>query len=413
MPPFTRQNRGKVAGRVEGTLSVANFPVLWYNFQNRQIVLCLFGGKGDAMRLVSIELLTPDMKIARAVTNRDALILPAGRSNVTRYIPNLRNMGIEYVYVEDGKSEDIEIPDAVSEETRANCKLVLQNSMQQFSASDKIEFKSLQTCIDSVITDILKNPDVQVSLSDIASNDEYTFTHSVSTMVYSLMIGRKLGYSESMMQTLGLGTLLHDIGKLIIEKEVMFKEGKLTKEEYEYVKMHSLYGYQTLRRFADMPEQARLIAYTHHERLDGSGYPRGLSGEEINEFSRIVAIADVYDALTTTRCYRKKWPAHKAMEFLYEKSETEFDHILVGLFTQQLAVYPNGSLVKLSNGCIALVCRQNRSMPLRPVVRVIQDQQGKEVTPYDVDLMRELSVTVIESELEINRNAPSISTDEL
>lgn len=365
------------------------------------------------MRLVSIELLTPDMKIARAVTNRDALILPAGRSNVTRYIPNLRNMGIEYVYVEDGKSEDIEIPDAVSEETRANCKLVLQNSMQQFASSDKIEFKNLQTCIDSVITDILKNPDVQVSLNDIASNDEYTFTHSVSTMVYSLMIGRKLGYSDQMMQVLGLGTLLHDIGKLIIEKDVMFKEGQLTKEEYEYVKMHTLYGYQTLRRFAAMPEQARLIAYTHHERLDGGGYPRGLRGDEINEFSRIVAIADVYDALTTNRCYRKKWPAHKAMEFLYEKSETEFDHILVGLFTQQLAVYPNGSLVKLSNGNIALVCRQNRSMPLRPVVRVIQNPQGKDVSPYDIDLMQELSITVVESELEINRNAPSISTDEL
>lgn len=365
------------------------------------------------MRLVSIDMLTPDMKIARAVMNKDALVLPAGRSNVVRYIPNLRNMGIEYVYVEDGKSEGIEIPDVISETTRNGCKRAFQNTMTQFVASDRLDVKNLESCIDSVISDILKNPDVQISLNDIASNDEYTFTHSVSTMVYALTIGRRLGYSSQQMHLLGLGTLLHDIGKIIIEKEVMYKEGKLTQEEYEYVKMHTLYGYQTLRRIPNIPESARLISYMHHERLDGSGYPRGLGGDEITEFAKIVAIADVYDALTTDRCYRKKWPACKAMDFLYDKSRTEFDAELVAMFTQQLAVYPNGSLVRLSDNSIAIVCRQNASMPLRPVVRVIRDANGKEISPRDLDLMDTLTVTVIEAELEIDRNAPQVSANGL
>ena len=133
----------------------------------------------------------------------------------------------------------------------------------------------------------------------------------------------------------------------------------------------------------------------------------------MNEYVRIVSIADVYDALTTDRCYRKKWPANKAMDFLVERSEKEFDPELVGLFTQQLAVYPNGSLVRLSNRFLAIVSEQNRSMPLRPFVRVIQDPQGREVTPFEVDLMKELSITIIESELEISRNKPPISPDEL
>lgn len=365
------------------------------------------------MRLVSIDMLQPDMKIARAVYNQGALILPAGRINVTRYIPNLRNMGIEYVYVEDDKSNGIEIPDAIAEKTRTSCKQILQKTIEQFSLSDKLETKELQDCVSTVISEILSTPDVQVSLSDIASVDEYTYTHSVSTMVYALMIARKLNYTESKLAVLGMGTLLHDIGKMLIDREVMFKEGELSQKEYDYVKMHALYGYQTLRRIASMPEQVRQIAYMHHERLDGSGYPQGLLGEELNEYIRIVSIADVYDALTTDRCYRKKWPANKAMDFLMERSGKEFDPKLVGLFTQQLAVYPNGSLVRLSNRFMGIVSKQNKSMPLRPFVRVIQDPNGREITPFEVDLMKELSITITESELEIVRNKPEISPDEL
>ncbi len=365
------------------------------------------------MRLVSIDMLKPDMKIARAVYNQGALILPAGRSDVARFVPNLRNMGIEYVYVEDGKSAGIEIPDAIAERTRNSCKQMLQNAMQQFSITDKLETKGLEDCVGSVISEILRTPDVQVSLNDIASNDEYTYTHSVSTMVYALMIARKLNYSEQKMTILGMGTLLHDIGKMLIDKEVMFKEGELTKQEYQYVKMHALYGYQAMRRITAVPEQVRQIAYMHHERLDGSGYPQGLTGSDLNEYVRIVSIADVYDALTTDRCYRKKWPANKAMDFLLERSEKEFDPELVGVFTQQLAVYPNGSLVRLSNQYLGIVAGQNRSMPLRPVVRVIQDPEGREIAPYEIDMMKELSITITESELEIGRNMPSISPDEL
>lgn len=361
------------------------------------------------MRLVSIDMITPEMKIARAIYQQGTLILPEGRDDVTKFIPSLRNMGIEYVYVEDGKSAGIEIPDAIAERTRINCKQILQETIQQFSLTDKLETKELEACVNKVVADILENPGVQVSLNDIASNDEYTYTHSVSTMVYALMIARRLNYSEQMMSVLGMGALLHDIGKMLIDQEVMFKTGGLSQQEYEYVKKHSTYGYQALRRIPTVPEQVCKIAYMHHERLDGSGYPQGLCGEEINEYIRIVSIADVYDALTTDRCYRKKWPANRAMEFLMMKSSREFDPRLVGVFAQQLAVYPNGSMVKLSNQHIAIVSRQNQSMPLRPVVRVIQNAEGEDIVPYELDLMRELCVTITESELEINRNQPPVS----
>ena len=139
----------------------------------------------------------------------------------------------------------------------------------------------------------------------------------------------------------------------------------------------------------------------HHERMDGSGYPRGVKAGELHEFARIVAIADVYDALTTDRCYRKKWSNEKAVNYLVEGSGSKFDTQLVGQFIQQIAIYPNGSMVRLSDKNYGIIEKQNRSMPLRPVVRVVSDQYGNDIDIYVVDLMKELSMTIIESEVEI------------
>lgn len=353
------------------------------------------------MRLVSIEMLKPDMVLARPVYQKDTLILKAGSRNISRYISNLLNMGIHYVYVEDGKSEGIEIPDVIAERTRHDCKQILRHTMEAFITEERANMQELTQSVDQILMEILQNKDVQVSLNDISAADEYTFEHSVSVAVYSLLVGRELGYNTSKMQKLAMGTLLHDIGKVLLDPDILYKKGKLTMDEFEYVKQHPLVGYQMLRRNCHLPEQVMQIAYEHHERLDGTGYPRKLTEKQIPEFSKIVAITDVYDALTTDRCYREKWPAHKAVDFIIERCGTEFSPELVQLFIQQIAIYPNGSLVRLSDGSVGLVKDQNKNMPLRPVVRVIQNSEGKEISPYEINMMKTLSITIVESELEI------------
>lgn len=356
------------------------------------------------MRLVAIEMIDETMKLAKNVYLGECLILKKGTRNLNRYIENFANMKIRYVYVEDKKSRDIVIPDAISEETRYTCKNTLTNTIMDFNQGNTLKLVKLSGSIDSIIAEITANNDVQISLSDISAADEYTFTHSVNVAVYSLLMGRGLKYSRKKLQMLAMGSLLHDIGKTILDHEIVYKEGALSDDEFEYVKKHTICGYEVLRDCPNVPVAAKEIALNHHEKLDGTGYPRGIKDSELNEFARITSIADVYDALTTDRCYRKKWSTNKALDFLIENSDTKFDPDLIRIFMQRIAIYPNGSMVRLSDGSLAIVMEQNKYAPLRPIVRVTSDKYGKEITPYVIDLMKILSVTVIESEIEIDQS---------
>lgn len=348
-------------------------------------------------------MITNDMTLAKTIYKGRQVYLTAGQGNITRYRDNLRRLGIEYIYVDDEFSEGIEIPDVVSDETRIKCRVALQDTVTKFARSSVLDIREFSPSLEKLLEEVVVNEDVQISLNDISVVDDYTFSHSVSTTVYGALLARKLNMKKEEVNRLATGLLLHDIGKTALDPAILFKDGKFTEEEFTYVKSHTTHGYEMLSKCASLSETSKLISLTHHERLNGSGYPRGLKGDALPTFSRIAAIVDVYDALTSDRCYRQKWPANKAVDFLMERCGTEFDTDMVGAFIRQIAVYPNGSLIKLSNGFKALVKSQNKFAPLRPVVRVISDPEGKTIEPFDVDLMEELSIVVTESQLEIHR----------
>jgi putative nucleotidyltransferase with HDIG domain len=347
-------------------------------------------------------MLKPEMELAKSIYYRDCLVLKEGTSDLERYANSLKRLGIDYVYIEDSKSYGIEIPDAISEETRQMCKQVLRQTMEDFATKTVIDIQEMSGAVNSIIDEILSNPDILISLSDLGAADEYTFTHSVSTTVYSLIIANKLGYNRSMLEKLGAGALLHDMGKILLDNKIINKIGKLEDEEFEHIKKHTILGYEALKKCVNLTELSRIISLYHHERMDGLGYPTGTPASELHEFSRIVAVADVYDALVSDRCYRRKWSANQAVNYLVEHAETQFDLKLVSVLIKQIAIYPNGSMVRLSDHTIGIVKEQNKDFPLRPFVRVVADEWGREITPYEIDLMQLLSVTIIESELEMS-----------
>ncbi|HWT75834.1 MAG TPA: HD-GYP domain-containing protein [Mobilitalea sp.] len=356
------------------------------------------------MRLVSLSMIKPDMMLAKSIYYEDCLILKEGVSDLQRFMSSLKRLGIDYIYVEDSKSEGIEIPDAISEETRVSCKKILRQTIDDFENKTIIDLTEMSTTINSIIDEILANPDIQISLNDISSADEYTFAHSVSTTVYSLLMANQLGYSRAMMEKLAAGTMLHDMGKILLDKKILNKEGQLTSEEFDHVKLHTTLGYEALKKCVNLTELSRIIALQHHERMDGTGYPSGCPAGELHEFTRIVAIADVYDALVSDRCYRRKWSSNNAVNYLVEHADTQFDLKLVSVLIKQIAIYPNGSLIRLSNNEIAIIKEQNKNFPLRPIVRVIKDENGNDIEPYEIDMMKVLSITIIESELEMNNS---------
>lgn len=363
------------------------------------------------MRLISTSMLKPNMILAKSIYYNDCLILRDGQKDIDRFVKQLYNMGIEYVYIEDSKSKGIEIPDAISQETRVSCKLALRKTMEDFEKNSTMDLTGISNAIEEIINDILSNPDIQVSLNDISAADDYTFAHSVSTTVYSLLIAKQLNYSDYMMKKLAMGTILHDVGKVFLDEKVLFKKDPLTLEEFEYVKSHAELGYKALQKCVHLTELSRIVTLLHHERMDGSGYPKGVDASELHEFARIVAIADVYDALTTDRCYRKKWTASKSVDYLIEYADTKFDANMVSLFIQQIAIFPNGSMVRLSNDFVAIVKEQNRSAPFRPIVRVIKDERGYDIDMYEIDLLKELSITIVESEIEISESKTYFEID--
>lgn len=354
------------------------------------------------MRLVSLSMLRPDMVLAKSIYYRECLILKEGCSDLEKYTNSLKNMGIDYVYVEDSKSKGIEIPDAISEETRVNCKRILRQTINDFENKTVVDLSDVSDTIHSIIDDILSNEDMQVSLNDIGASDEYTFSHSVSTTVYSLLIAKQLGYNNSMMEKLAAGALFHDIGMILLDKELLNKEGILYPEEAECIKKHTTLGYESLKKCVSLTELSRIVALYHHERMDGSGYPTGIKAGEIHEIVRIVSVADIYDSLVSERCGHQKWSSNQAVNYLIENAETKLDTRLVSTFIKQIAIYPNGSMVRLSDNTTGIIKEQNKNFPLRPVVRIITDKNGQDVKPYEIDLMKILSITIIESEIEMS-----------
>lgn len=199
------------------------------------------------------------------------------------------------------------------------------------------------------------------------------------------------------MESLGVGALLHDIGKILIPSHILNKPTQLSDEEFELVKAHTEYGFDILRRQDQFPSVVAHCAYQHHERIDGSGYPRQLKGNEIHQFGKIIGIADVFDAMTSNRVYRDAMLPHDAMEVLYGGAAIKFDKNMVEQFKKTIALYPNGITVSLSDGRKGIVIRQHPHLFHRPVIRIVEED-GQEVAPYDIDLSKVLNVMIHDTE---------------
>lgn len=348
------------------------------------------------MRRISLQELNDSMVLARPIYQGTRLILERDISHLTKYVPQLENMGIFYIYVKDSWSEDIDIPDAVCEETRQKCFQALNAIFDKLKQQGNIDISLLEDAIQSILEDIFSQKDILNSLYHMTSIDDDTLVHCINTTVYCMLIGKRKGLPKSEMKTLARGAILHDIGKVDLNETILLKAASLTPEEYGHIKEHSTFGYMLLKQSPSLSEEERLIALQHHEKLDGSGYPNGLKGTEIHPFARIATIADMFDALTTARCYRKSMSNQKAYRILTEDAEAgKLDKQLVSYLFDQVAIYPNGIIVYLSDGSHGIVKQQNHGHPFRPIVRIIDDSEGIDhVHLYDLDLLEHPELTI-------------------
>jgi len=342
--------------------------------------------------LINTEDIKDGMKLAKdLIDGRGNLILGKGHTLYRKHINTILSLGFTKLYVlsPDEESPPEEEVETLSAKNKVAALRVIHKATQE--AYKKVDLNQIRLqggeivdLIENIIAELLKKDELILNMFDLKKHDDYTFFHSTNVTVLSLILGIRIGLSIDQLKQLGYGALLHDIGKTKVPKEILNKSGILTEEEMETMKSHTIWGFEILKSQGFLPYESCLVALQHHEKLNGTGYPYSLSAKEIHLFSKITAIVDVYDALTSDRPYRDALLPHLALEYLMGGGDTYFDFNLVREFMKFVSIYPIGTMVELNTKEVGIVIKTYPGQSARPVVRVFFDK-NKRLLPHPID----------------------------
>lgn len=310
------------------------------------------------------------MTIAKDVVDQFGRVLvTAGMRLKPEMLGLLSKHEVVSVWVQDDKTnqEIITVQNLVSAATRLKLMYSVQNA---FYGSEGLNahLKELRVSVDEIVRELSGREYVLIYLNDIRFKSEYLFMHSVNVGLFAIAIGMSMGLSQEDLSLLGMGGFLHDYGKTRIPKVILDKQGSLTWEEFSKVKEHSTFGYNILKIEEKIDYRITLMALQHHEWCDGRGYPWGITGQEIHPLAKIVAVADVYDALTTDRVYRSRIVPNQAIQMINQGCGMQFDVQVIEAFNKIVVPYEIGTTVKLDNNICGAVVRINSAAPARPVL---------------------------------------------
>jgi HD-GYP domain-containing protein (c-di-GMP phosphodiesterase class II) len=264
---------------------------------------------------------------------------------------------------------------------------VAREAMQSVRNNGQIDVPASTTIIDELVSRVTQDSSAAIGLACLKGHDEYTFSHCVHTALLSMALGEAIGLEADELRELGMATMLHDVGKVLIPLEILRKPTKLTEDEWEAIRRHPADGAAILLEYPDLPVMAPLVAFEHHIHCDMTGYPEVSGTRDLALFSMMLSLADVYDALTTYRPYRPALRPEEAAAEMRSMPEGKFQPRLAEWFRQMLGIYPPGTCVELDSGECAVVCRSDPGNEMRPMVCVVADQNGDPIaSPYEVSL---------------------------
>ena len=312
------------------------------------------------------------------VLSENRIMLRRGKALTDKMINRIDILGYQGVYIDDELSSGIQVYDIIKPELKHKTKVELQSLF--FSVENNVSsqipkrIQSVKGQIQNIVDEIMRNNHVMINMIDIRTYDDYTYSHSLNVAILATVIGKVLGLDKRSLYELAMSAVLHDTGKMFIDKKILNKPGKLTPDEFNEIKKHSTLGYNFLSKDLNIVEACKITALHHHEAYNGKGYPSGLSGKDIHLYGRIVCVVDVYDALTSDRPYHQAMLPSDAIEFIMSEYNSKFDPEIVDAMIKKVALYPIGTCVKLSNGVDAIVVKNNESSSLRPVLKVINSK---------------------------------------
>jgi len=339
--------------------------------------------------------------LAQPIVNNKGQVLVSSESQLSENsIKMLKRQGIRSVYIQSEVTSELDeiVPlkerkeDIIEFKDFAEGVLSKASDIGRSNIRKKIKLhNTLNKRIDTIARDIIKKVNVNNKLSvvDIKSKTDYLYEHQINVCVLSIYLGRKLGLTNEKIIHLAKAALIYDYGNFLIDESFVLEDRKLTHEEIEKMQKHTQKAFDFFKKNTEFTITEILPALEHHERVDGKGYPMGKKKDEIHLFSKIIAITDAYDSLTSDRPFRKAYPQSEALELLMGSAGRAYDFELTKLFVQNIVPYPNGTKVMLSNKKIGFVINQNVELPLRPKIIVTNDSRiGL------VDLKNEMDITI-------------------
>lgn len=329
--------------------------------------------------------LKPGMRVDHPVVDRLGRILIARGATLDEYIIEaMLKMGIMSIYIQEGTADDEQEPVSPAAQktierlrTEDRSKVSLSASVRkrvaegiQYIYSNTNDPSLIQTTAsiaDSLLSAIQENDAMAIDISALKTSDEYTFKHSVDVATIAMIVAKQMGMPKEDIHEIGVTGLLHDVGKTKIPLEILNKPGRLDDSEFEIMRQHSVYGYRIIKDRPDLPEDVKLGVLQHHEKINGTGYPLALPADKINPYAKILAVADIYDALVTERPYKAAFSQREAIEMIMSMTQ-ELDMFAMESFLQSMILYPVDTVVELSNGEKAKVVKNSPYYILRPTV---------------------------------------------
>ncbi|HOQ09134.1 MAG TPA: HD-GYP domain-containing protein [Syntrophomonadaceae bacterium] len=321
------------------------------------------------MLRIKISNLKPGARLGKDIYSYDAqLLLPRGTVITQEHLHHFAARGIEEVFIMDSR------PRPKSGKPFADVYVDSLQAVKSFMLEAKLgkslDVEEIKTTTEMLFLQVFDEIDLFRQIRLMKEKDDYLFTHSVNVSLLCILIGRWMKCDEQVIRELGVAGLLHDIGKVYIDSEILNKPGQLTKEEYEEVKKHTTLGYNLIVQNGSFSHDVANAALLHHERADGSGYPIGTKGYNLPFYAAVTAVADVYDAITSDRAYSSRSSPYTAAEILWEESFGRLDPRITKVFYDKIANFYVGNQVRLSNNEIGVVIFVDPSMLTRPIVMV-------------------------------------------
>ncbi|HUC90481.1 MAG TPA: HD domain-containing phosphohydrolase [Paenibacillus sp.] len=337
------------------------------------------------MKYVSIDSVEPGQFLGKTIYSGGGTPLLSAGVQLTVYMINtLNRIGVTMLYIQDAAYNDVDTEDMLSDATKQAVMREMNDAFEAIRSGKEWSTRNIGVSVSRILEDVMSNKELLVQLTDIRTADNAQYVHAMNVCLISTLIGINMGMNYMQLKDLSIGALLHDVGKT----------GQAAVEEpsKDLKRHHTWRGYEILKAKREFSLLTAHIALQHHERIDGAGLPRGLTGETIHMFAKIVAVANMYDNLINPLNDKGLLP-HDACEKLMAMSGQELDHETLVEFTRIISVYPNGTAVRLSTKETGVVVRQHRGLPGRPVVRVARTSDNElEIT--EVDLAKQTTVFI-------------------